>query len=70
MTEKCRLIKISEVLTIVPVSDSTLRRMVNAGEFPKPIKLGSNVLFWSEDEIHSWIGGQLASRGGDSDELI
>lgn len=38
---------------IVPVSKATLYRMVAAGTFPKPCKLGKRSV-WSEEDIVQW----------------
>ena len=40
------------------IGNSTLRRWVREGHFPKPVKLGANCVAWRLDEVNAW----LASR--------
>lgn len=40
------LLRLSDVLRLIPVSRSTLYQWVKDGVFPKPIKLGSRVSAW------------------------
>lgn len=54
-----RLIRISEVLTIIPVSKSTWFRGVANGTFPRPVKIG-NVSAWWHHEIVA-LAERLAS---------
>jgi prophage regulatory protein len=37
-------------------------RMVNAGQFPRPIKLGEATTAWLEEEVDSWLGQRVAER--------
>lgn len=39
-----------------------LWRLVKAGTFPAPIKLGANRNAWIEAEIDDWIEGRIAMR--------
>lgn len=41
--------------TIVPTSSSTFWRWVNAGNFPKPIKLGQRVTAWRCEDVRAWL---------------
>lgn len=43
-----------EVLAKVPVSRSTLRRMIKAGLFPPPVHLSPNRAAWFVDDITRW----------------
>ena len=33
---------------------TTLRRWIQAGEFPAPVKLGENSIAWRVDEVLEW----------------
>ena len=37
-------------------------RMVKAGEFPAPVKLGAGTNAWLESEIDAWIETRAAER--------
>jgi Predicted transcriptional regulator len=43
---------------IVPVGASTLWRWVNAGTFPKPIKLSDRVTAWRAADVRAWVEQQ------------
>ena len=49
-----------ETPRIVPVSRSTWRRMVKAGQAPAPIKLHTGISAWRVGDLRCW----LASRTG------
>lgn len=50
-----RLIRIADVLEIIPVSRSTFWAWVRTGKFPAPIKLSAGVSCWRKKDVISWI---------------
>lgn len=58
--EKSRyeLIRLSKVLKLVPVSASTLDRMIQAGNFPLPILLSKRIPVWRLSDVLRWIDSQ------------
>jgi predicted DNA-binding transcriptional regulator AlpA len=62
-----RILSFSELRPLKGISYSRehIRRLVNAREFPAPMKLGrrSNArLAWSEEEVDQWLADRLAER--------
>ena len=57
-----RILRINEVLRLVPVSRATLYRLIRRGEFPKPVQLGSNAVGWRESMIQEWIKARPEAR--------
>ena len=49
-----RMLSEAQVLAIVPVSPTTLWRMVKRGEFPAPVFISPNKKVWFEDEVIAW----------------
>jgi len=50
---------------ILPVSASTLWRMVKRGDFPAPTKLSTRVTAWNREEVLRWVAetsGQLTNQ--------
>ena len=45
----------------IKFSDKHLRRLVRAGKFPKPIKVGCRD-HWAEPEVDEYIAAKLAQR--------
>jgi predicted DNA-binding transcriptional regulator AlpA len=43
---------------ILPIGATTLWRWVNAGKFPKPIKLSARVTAWRAEDVRAWIEAQ------------
>ncbi|ECC8923448.1 AlpA family transcriptional regulator [Salmonella bongori] len=53
-----RIIRKSEVLHLVGISNATLYRLISKGAFPRPKKLtgeGGRAVGWLEVDISSWI---------------
>jgi prophage regulatory protein len=58
-----RLLRLPQVLALVPVAKPTLYRAIRAGTFPRPCKLlGGRAAAWSQDEINAWIAARLHER--------
>lgn len=49
-----RMLSLKQVLTRVPVSRSTLLRMVQESRFPAPRTISSGRVAWFEDEVDAW----------------
>lgn len=45
----------------IKFSDTHIWRLIRAGDFPKPVKIG-NRLHWVEEEIDEYIADKLAQR--------
>ena len=50
-----RLYTVSEVIRITRLSRTTLYRMMGAGSFPKPIKIGVSKNAWRASVIAHWL---------------
>jgi prophage regulatory protein len=57
-----RIIRKSELVKIVGLSDVTIWRMEKKGDFPKRIRLGGNSTGWLGSEILSWIDQRAGER--------
>lgn len=58
-------VRVPQLLAALPVSRSTLWKMVSDGRFPKPVRpspFGASVTVWSAAEVHEWIQKALAAR--------
>ncbi|WP_445425212.1 helix-turn-helix transcriptional regulator [Alishewanella sp. HL-SH06] len=60
-----QLIRLPEVLKMVPVGKTTWYSMVNRNEAPAPISLGARAVAWDREEIESWI---RAKKAGNNDQ--
>jgi len=48
------LIRIPQILKMMPISKSKFWLMVQKGEFPKPIKIGRSS-FWTMEQVQDFI---------------
>ncbi len=48
------LMRIPQILKVMPVSKSKFWLMVQKGEFPKPIKIGRSS-FWTIEQVQTFI---------------
>jgi prophage regulatory protein len=55
------MLSMRQVLKVVPVSRSTLSRMMDAGRFPKSRTLSDGRVAWFEDEIIAWQTALVAA---------
>lgn len=57
-----RLIPIVVVLDRVCMSKTQLYRLMNAGQFPKPVPIGRQRVAFVETEVATWIESRLRLR--------
>lgn len=56
------LIRRPEVLRRVGIKTTTLYRLMSAGHFPRPVKIGVAAVAWVEDEVDEWIASRISER--------
>lgn len=54
------LIKLPTVKGRTTLSTSEIYRRIEAGTFPKQIKLGAKAVAWLEHEVNAWIDARVA----------
>lgn len=55
-----RLLRRPDVLHRCGISNSTLHRLINAGDFPAPVQLGPRAVAWVESQIDQWIEERIS----------
>ena len=58
-----RLLRRPEVEVQTGLTRSTIYRLMRAGEFPEPLKLGPRAVRWRATEIESWIAKRPRATG-------
>jgi prophage regulatory protein len=60
------LLRLPDVLALVPVSKTTLYRWSRTGQFPRPHALTPNgsTVAWSAAEVYAWIDSKQAANDG------
>ena len=56
------LIPLPELIKRLKISKTSIYRMIKAGKFPRPLRLGARASRWREDEIMQWV--ETRKRGG------
>jgi len=55
MAPGTRLITVDQIQQLIPLSVSTIYRMMRAGTFPRSVRLGPNRVAWRYEEVMLWI---------------
>ncbi len=51
-----------EVLQQVGLSNTTLYKRINAGDFPKPVSLGGKAVGWLAADVTAWLNDKIKAR--------
>ena len=54
------LMRFPQVIAATGLSRSTIYKLINAGKFPRPMKLGGKINGWRGKDISNWIESQRA----------
>ena len=57
-----RVLRIDAVADRVQYHPVHVRRLVKAGKFPAPIRLGENRVVWAEHEVDAWLYAKRRER--------
>lgn len=63
MSERFLIFRDLKLVKGIPFCRSQIFRMVKAGKFPAPVKLGPKTNAWPEAEIDNWSNRRIAERG-------
>jgi len=56
------LILSNELIKIIPYGMQHIKRLEDAGKFPKRVKLGANRVAWVRDEVEAWLEQKVKER--------
>lgn len=59
--ENIKFLRRSDVLLRCAFSNTTLHRLIHAGDFPTPIQLSPRAVAWIESEVNDWIQQRIES---------
>lgn len=57
MTTSDSLLRLPQVLAIIPISRSAWYQGIKENRFPKPVKLSSKISAWKMSDIQKLMGG-------------
>ena len=57
-----KLMRLPEVRALTRRSRSVIYRDMDAGKFPKPVKLGDRAVAWIASEVEDWVNNRIKAR--------
>ena len=63
MTTGTRLLRRVEVERYCQIGRSTIYRLMRAGLFPEPIRIGPRAVRWPEHELAAWLAQRPRATG-------
>jgi len=63
-----RILRLPEVLRITGLSRASIYRLVQAGSFPRSVKLTARTIGWYSTDIETWIVARAATSELKDDE--
>lgn len=57
------LLSMKQASAMTTLSVSSIKRMMAAGTFPKPVRLGESRIAFVDAEIHAWVRARITERG-------
>ncbi len=58
-----RLLRRDEVESRCGIARSTIYRLMRAGEFPSPVRVGPRAVRWPEHELEKWLAERPRATG-------
>ena len=56
--------RVNDLVPLTGLSRSTIYRLVDKGDFPKPIKLSPRIIGWEEEAVLRWKEDKVSSNFG------
>ena len=58
-----RLLTRTEVQTRCGIARTTIYRLMRAGQFPEPVRIGPRAVRWPECELEAWLAARPRATG-------
>ena len=58
-----RLLRLREVKEITGMSRSHIYRLMQKGDFPRPVRIGPTAVRWRESEVNAWVESRPKATG-------
>ncbi|HGN1246064.1 TPA: helix-turn-helix transcriptional regulator [Providencia rettgeri] len=62
-TLKENLIRLPEVMRRTGYGKAWIYRLIEAGQFPKSVKIGTRSIAFVESEVDEWVANKIAESG-------
>ena len=64
-----QLLRLPQTLAKTGLTRTALYAAVNAGTFPKPVRIGLKAIAWPDHELDAWIEGRISERADALDQV-
>lgn len=54
------------IAPMIPISRSSIWRLVKSGQFPAPIRLSARITVWRVEEVRAWLQSREMAGQGDA----
>lgn len=54
--------RLHEVTSVVPYSPQHIRRLEQANQFPRRVRIGANRVGWVREEVEQWLSNRIGGR--------
>ena len=61
---RCDFVRLPQVKEMTCLSKSSIYRLLDAGDFPKQILLGSRSVVWVRSQVEDWCSQKITSAFG------
>lgn len=55
------ILRIQDVIAVTRLSRSTIYRLIQAGKFPRPIKLTERASGWRYEAVEEWLRDRISA---------
>ena len=55
IVSKLRIVRAAELASLLGISQTSLWRWRQSGDFPKPVALGPRMVGWKVTEVEAWL---------------
>ena len=59
------LVREKQLPALLAMSRANIRKLLAAGRFPPPIRLGRHCIAWKYSDLIAWVEKRLRGRGGE-----
>lgn len=58
------ILKLKTLTSVTALSRSSIYRLIQAGLFPKPVRLGLRSVGWRSEDVHAWLESRATVGAG------
>lgn len=59
MSNPRKFLRLPSVIEKVGLSRSQIYKLIQAGSFPEPVKIGPKISVWLEENLEEWMDAQI-----------